>query len=97
RESRYTLVQTPLGIPSASNPYGTRKGSSHMTTDGAADTMKAVYFEETGGTDVLRFGDVPRPQPGNGQALVRVLACGVNRLDIYARTGRTPVKQPHTS
>ncbi len=68
-----------------------------MTTDGAADTMKAVYFEETGGTDVLRFGDVPRPQPGNGQALVRVLACGVNRLDIYARTGRTPVKLPHTS
>ncbi|HEX5158702.1 MAG TPA: zinc-binding dehydrogenase [Ktedonobacterales bacterium] len=68
-----------------------------MTTDAAADTMKAVYFEETGGTDVLRFGDVPRPQPGNGQALVRVLACGVNRLDIYARTGRTPVKLPHIS
>jgi NADPH:quinone reductase-like Zn-dependent oxidoreductase len=68
-----------------------------MTTDAAADIMKAVYFEETGGTDVLRFGDVPRPRPGNGQALVRVLACGVNRLDIYARTGRTPVKLPHTS
>lgn len=60
-------------------------------------TMKAVYFEETGGTDVLRFGDMPRPQPGDGQALVRVLACGVNRLDIYARTGRTPVKLPHIS
>jgi NADPH:quinone reductase-like Zn-dependent oxidoreductase len=59
--------------------------------------MKAVYFEETGGTDVLRFGDMPRPQPGDGQALVRVLACGVNRLDIYARTGRTPVKLPHIS
>ena len=68
-----------------------------MTTDGATDTMKAVYFEETGGTDVLRIGSVPRPQPGNGEALVRVLACGVNRLDIYARTGRTLVKLPHTS
>lgn len=63
----------------------------------APETMKAVYFEETGGTDVLRFGDMPRPQPGAGQALVRVLACGVNRLDIYARTGRTPVKMPHIS
>lgn len=62
-----------------------------------SDTMKAVYFEETGGIDVLRFGDMPRPEPGNGQALVRVLACGVNRLDIYARTGRTPVALPHIS
>lgn len=59
--------------------------------------MKAVYFEETGGIDVLRFGDMPRPRPGDGQALVRVLACGVNRLDIYARTGRTPVRLPHIS
>ncbi len=62
-----------------------------------SDSMKAVYFEETGGGEVLRFGDVGRPQPGNGQVLVRVLACGVNRLDIYARTGRTPVKFPHIS
>src|SRR6185437_1603101 len=69
------------------------KDRSHMTSA----TMKAIYFEETGGADVLRFGDMPRPQPDNGQALVRVLACGVNRLDIYARTGRTSVKLPHTS
>ena len=62
-----------------------------------SDTMKAVYFEETGDTSVLRFGDMPRPEPGAGQALIRVLACGVNRLDIYARTGRTPVKLPHIS
>ena len=66
-------------------------------TSNSPKTMKSVYFEETGGTDVLRFGDMPQPRPGSGQALVRVLACGVNRLDIYARTGRTPVKLPHIS
>ena len=63
----------------------------------ASDTMKAVYFEETGGLDALRFGEMPRPESGAGQALIRVLACGVNRLDIYARSGRTPVKLPHIS
>lgn len=67
-----------------------------MASD-TANTMKAVYFEETGGLDALRFGDRPRPEPGAGQALIRVLACGVNRLDIYARSGRTPVKLPHIS
>jgi NADPH:quinone reductase-like Zn-dependent oxidoreductase len=63
----------------------------------ANDTMKAVYFDETGGPEVLRFGDVPRPAPGAGQALVRVRACGVNRVDIYSRTGRTKVPLPHIS
>jgi NADPH:quinone reductase-like Zn-dependent oxidoreductase len=65
--------------------------------EGAKATMKAVWFSETGGPENLIFGDQPRPEPGPEQALIRVLACGVNRLDIYARTGRTPVKLPHIS
>ena len=68
-----------------------------MTSVQPSATMKAVTFAETGGLDVLRFGDAPRPQPGPGQALVRVLACGVNRLDLYARTGRVKVALPHIS
>lgn len=59
--------------------------------------MRAVRFHETGPVDVLRLEEVPRPEPGPGEALVRVRACGVNRLDIYARTGRTPVPLPHVS
>lgn len=63
----------------------------------APRTMKAVYFEQHGGPETLKYGDMPVPEPGPGQALVRVLACGVNRLDIYSRTGRTKVSLPHIS
>src|SRR5262249_23985724 len=61
------------------------------------EQMRAVVFETTGDREVLRLGAWPRPTPGPGQALVRVLACGVNRLDIYSRTGRTKVPLPHIS
>ena len=61
----------------------------------ADQMMRAVSFAETGGRDVLRLGEWPRPEPGPGEALVRVLACGVNRVDIYSRTGRTKVRLPH--
>jgi len=39
---------------------------------------KAVRFEEYGGVDVLHVVDVPRPEPGPGQVLVRVKAAGIN-------------------
>src|SRR5262249_38332643 len=61
------------------------------------EQMRAVVFETTGDRDVLRLGAWRRPTPGPGQALVRVLACGVNRLDIYSRMGRTSVPLPHIS
>lgn len=49
--------------------------------------MKAVYIEQTGGADVLRFGDVPKPEPAAGQALIKVVAAGVNFIDTYHRNG----------
>ncbi len=49
--------------------------------------MKAVYIEQTGGADVLRYGDFPKPGPGAGEALVKVVAAGVNFIDTYHRTG----------
>lgn len=63
----------------------------------AERSMKAVFFDQHGGPEVLQYGDMPIPEPGPGQALVRVLACGVNRLDVYSRTGRTKVGLPHIS
>jgi NADPH:quinone reductase len=49
--------------------------------------MKAVYIEETGGPDVLKFGDMPMPELIPGHALVRVEASGVNFIDTYHRSG----------
>lgn len=49
--------------------------------------MQAVRVHEFGGPEVLRFEEVDTPEPGAGQARVRVEAVGVNFIDIYHRTG----------
>lgn len=54
-------------------------------------TMKAVRFHEYGGPDVLLYQDVPLPEPGVGQARVRMEYIGVNFIDTYQRTGLYPV------
>jgi NADPH2:quinone reductase len=49
--------------------------------------MKAVYIEETGSPDVLKYGDMPTPELVPGHALVKVAASGVNFIDTYQRSG----------
>jgi NADPH2:quinone reductase len=49
--------------------------------------MKALYFDEHGGPEVLRYGDVPDPKPGRGEALIKVKAVALNHLDIWVRRG----------
>ena len=49
--------------------------------------MKAIRFHETGGPEVLRIEELPLPETGSGQALVRHTAIGVNFIDTYHRTG----------
>ncbi len=49
--------------------------------------MKAIRIHRVGGPEVLELEDVPDPQPGEGQAVVRVEAAGVNYIDVYFRTG----------
>jgi NADPH:quinone reductase len=49
--------------------------------------MKAVRIAAPGGADVLRYEDVPRPEPKEGEALVKIEATGVNFIDVYYRTG----------
>lgn len=56
--------------------------------------MRAVVVEQTGGTEVLRVGDIEAPVPGPGDVLVDVAAAGVNFIDVYERTGGYPKELP---
>ncbi|MFD2418127.1 NADP-dependent oxidoreductase [Amycolatopsis pigmentata] len=53
----------------------------------SADTMRAVRLHEFGGPAVLRHEEVPVPEPGPGEVLVRVHAVGLNPPDWYVREG----------
>jgi putative PIG3 family NAD(P)H quinone oxidoreductase len=52
--------------------------------------MRAVIVKSPGGPEVLEIGEVPDPQPGPHDLLVRVRAAGVNRADLLQRLGRYP-------
>ncbi|GIK38330.1 MAG: alcohol dehydrogenase [Chloroflexota bacterium] len=49
--------------------------------------MKAVRIHEFGGPEVLGYEDLPTPEPGAGEVLVKIAAAGVNFIDIYHRIG----------
>ena len=49
--------------------------------------MKAIRVHQFGGPEVLKLEDVPDPQPGPGQVVIKVGASGVNPVDAYIRTG----------
>ncbi|MFZ3254762.1 MAG: NAD(P)H-quinone oxidoreductase [Syntrophales bacterium] len=52
--------------------------------------MKAVVMNGFGGLEVMKTGEVERPSPGEGQALVKVFATSVNRPDLVQREGKYP-------
>lgn len=56
--------------------------------------MKAVRVHEHGGSQVLRYEDIPLPDPDAGQARIKVEATGVNFIDIYTRTGQYKAELP---
>lgn len=58
--------------------------------------MKAIRVHQYGGPEVLRYEEVALPEPGPGQARVKLEAIGLNYIDIYQRTGLYPLKPPFT-
>jgi NADPH:quinone reductase-like Zn-dependent oxidoreductase len=59
--------------------------------------LKALYFEEHGGTDNLIHGDRPEPEPGPGEVRVRLKAAALNHLDLFVLGGipGIPIGLPH--
>ena len=58
--------------------------------------MKAIQIREHGGPERLELQNVDAPKPGDGEALVRVAAAGVNYIDTYHREGLYKVTLPFT-
>jgi len=55
------------------------------------DAMRAIVIEEPGGPDVLEFrDDWAKPEPVSGRVLIRVMAFGLNRGEMYTRLGHSP-------
>jgi len=61
--------------------------SDFSSAESATPTMKAVVIHEYGDPEVLKYEDVPRPEPKDDQLLIRVIAAGVNPVDAMIRSG----------
>jgi NADPH:quinone reductase-like Zn-dependent oxidoreductase len=56
--------------------------------------VRAVRIHEDGGPEVLRYEELPDPEPGAGEVLVQLRAAGLNHLDIWVRRGLPSVPKP---
>ena len=58
--------------------------------------MKAIRVQEVGAPDVLQIEDLAVPEPGAGEARVKIEVAGVNFIDTYHRRGWYPMPLPFT-
>jgi NADPH:quinone reductase-like Zn-dependent oxidoreductase len=56
--------------------------------------MRAVRFHQHGPPDVLRYEEAPDPSPAPGDVVVRIRACALNHLDLWARRGLPNIHIP---
>lgn len=57
---------------------------------------KAIRIHAPGGPEVMRWEDVPAPEPGPGEVVVKHAAVGLNYIDVYFRTGLYKSPMPVT-
>ncbi len=58
--------------------------------------MKAIRVHSVGDADVMLYEDVPLPEPGRGEACVKIEAAGLNFIDIIPRRLVPSVASFHT-
>ena len=59
--------------------------------------MHAAFYTQTGGPEVLTYGEVPTPEPAEGCVRVRVKAAALNPIDTYIRSGAVAMARPEPS
>ncbi|MDX6380013.1 MAG: NADPH:quinone reductase [Rubrobacteraceae bacterium] len=80
--------------PARAPPYNNPRIQGNSSS--GRSEMKAIRVHEYGGPEVLSYEEVPVPEPGSGEARVRLSASGVNFIDVYQRTGTYPMELPFT-
>lgn len=61
-----------------------------------ASTMQSIRIQATGAREVLRLETIAMPEPGPGQARIKVEYAGLNFIDIYQRLGQYKLPLPFT-
>jgi NADPH:quinone reductase-like Zn-dependent oxidoreductase len=56
--------------------------------------MKAVFLRNHGDLDALEYGDLPSPEPGPGEVLVKLEAAALNHVDLFVREGWPGLQLP---
>ncbi|GAA3382484.1 zinc-binding dehydrogenase [Cryptosporangium minutisporangium] len=86
-------AHSPLQAGSACNRSG-------IESERTERMMRAVRHHVHGGPETLVVDDLPVPEPGPGEALIRVEACSLNHLDVLQRRGPALIpgfRLPHTA
>nr|MDA3901898.1 alcohol dehydrogenase catalytic domain-containing protein [Desulfuromusa sp.] len=52
--------------------------------------MKAVLMDEFGAPEVMKIGEIDKPQPKTSEVLIKVVASSINRPDLVQRVGNYP-------
>src|SRR5205823_9290964 len=96
RMCRSVSVYGAAGVaPTTSRPSSSpRRSSASPRTANSVPRMRAVRIHADGGPEVLVQEDVPDPEPGPGEVLIRLRASALNHLDVWVRKGLPSVPKP---
>src|SRR4026209_436461 len=100
RSRRSRMCSSVSTYASAGNAPTTSRPSSAPSSFSSAPvmrgfcTVKAIRIHEDGGPEVLRYEDVPDPEPAEGEVLIRLAAASMNHLDIWVRRRPPSVPKP---
>jgi MFS family permease len=88
------LAVLAVALRPVTTAHAYRSSPSGGEKRGKGTRMRAVVVEQFGGPAVLRSVEAERPVPGPSQLLVEVSMAGVTYVDVYRRTGATPLRAP---
>lgn len=74
----------------ATKNSGTGTAFGNSSHEQHLNPMRAIVISQPGGPGQLTLAELPNPQPGPGQVLIRVLAAGLNHADLLQRAGHYP-------